>query len=279
MWKLAIYACLAEAVRGLACRSDRLSACWAGFRPRTEHSALCVWSVWCQVLVPGAGKRWYWRWGKAEEEESWDTVGVCPGELGRSQELRKTCWRHVRSFPALYFPLPQWVNEHHRQLFGEGTACGVGQVSIQRVLVQQARQAVAELAGGGLLVRCSLLLWRPESESPKLASSPLALRWLDSQNPRAVGVYWSTCRCHADAAAEWEEGRDLYPKTAGASQLFNHIWSQFILCRVGVMLSGLTRRRRNPLIILTEPFLMWSYRESPMDKPKRRWISCIQARI
>lgn len=80
------------------------------------------------------------------------------------------------------------VGAHHRQLSGEGMACGRGQVSIQRVLVQQVRQAVAELAGGGLLVRCSLLLWRPANESLKLASSQLALRWLDSQNPRAVGV-------------------------------------------------------------------------------------------
>lgn len=87
------YACLAEAVRGLACRSARLCAHWAGFRPRTEHSSLCVCSVWCQVLVLGAGKRRCRRWGKAEEEESWDKVGVHPGELGGSQELRKTCRR------------------------------------------------------------------------------------------------------------------------------------------------------------------------------------------
>lgn len=61
---------------------------------------------------------------------------------------------------------------------------------------------------------------------------------------------------HVDATAEWKEGRDLQPKNAGTSQLFNHIWSQFIQCRVGVMLSSLTRRPRNPLIILMEPFLM-----------------------
>lgn len=52
-----------------------------------------------------------------------------------------------------------------------------------------------------------------------------------------------------DATAKSKGGRDLQSKPPGASQLLNHIWFQFILYGLGVILSALTRRPKNPLII------------------------------
>lgn len=173
---------------------------WSANQTDSVHTELpSGWglSTALSVFALSGVRCWWWEWGRGDAEgedrqrkirtgERWAQVNwweprveenvlklFCPGNIS------------VCSLPALYFPLAS-VGTHHTQLSGERVACGGVQVFIQRVQVQKVRQAVAELVGGGLLVRCSLLLWRPMSESFKLASLPL--RWLDSQHPRAVGV-------------------------------------------------------------------------------------------
>lgn len=129
---------------------------------------------------------------------------------------------------------------------------------------------------GGLLVRPSWLLWRTVSKSLKLVSSPLALKWPYSQKMKTGrSRTGSVCVCQMGTTAKGKEDQDLQSKAAGTC-CFNHIWTCFVLCRVGVMQCNLTRRLRNPLIILMEPFMIWSYGMTPVDRPKRKWISCIQ---
>lgn len=129
----------------------------AVFRPVTQ---LCVAS--------GAGARsreevrlMVRRWREREGGARW---GVWPGELGRSQELRKMYWRCAVQTTLAHAVFQPWISlclsvRWHME----------NQVSAQRVLVQPQRQAVAELAGDGLLVRCLPLPletseWVPEAD-------------------------------------------------------------------------------------------------------------------
>lgn len=115
----------------------------------------------CVVSGAGASSREEAEGEEMERERG--KVRVWPGELGRSQELRKMCWRcavqatllHAVFQPCISLCLSvRWHME--------------GQVSAQTVLVQQERWAVAELAGDALLVRCLPLPletseWIPET--------------------------------------------------------------------------------------------------------------------
>lgn len=89
-----------------------------------SDSSLCLCSVWCQALVPGAGKRHCQRQGEAEEEGELGWGGSSPRwtgwEPGVEENVTEMCCPgnvSVRSLPALYLTLPGGV--HVRDSFLE----------------------------------------------------------------------------------------------------------------------------------------------------------------